>query len=72
MKPRLRIEWERRDAPQAELVELFPNATNEWVPIGEITEADMRVMRPDFYVRAVVARISFLRNRRQGRRLEAA
>lgn len=69
---RLRIEWERSDAPKAEIVETFPNRAGEWVVIGEITEADMRHMRADLYAAALVARIAFLRNRRQGRRFSEA
>lgn len=69
---RVRIEWERSDAPRAEIVETFPNARGEWVPAGELTEEDLAAMRPDLYAAAIVAVIAHVQPRRGPAFSEAA
>ncbi len=61
---KLRIEWARPDTPQATTIDTFPNASGEWVPVGELTEADFAAMPVEFMLAARVAQIEYLKPRR--------
>ncbi len=61
---KLRIEWARPDTPRTTTIDTYPNASGEWVPVGELTEADFAAMPLWILPTAIAARAEYLRPRR--------